>query len=169
MSELSVLIEQLEELLASGIDDADDALEVAIVAGLAARLGAAHEALDEAKQWREAGGDELLDEAFAELDLDEIIDGIEGVLDGQADEEQVEEALYELDDVVAAAVWCGRSAAVRDAAQEIARVIRQVPDPFAPLADFGAQMARLPAVAAHLELYEYWLAVADAGQYRDDE
>jgi hypothetical protein len=44
-SELDVLIEQLEELLGEGIVDAEDALEVAAVAGLAQRLGAPPEAL----------------------------------------------------------------------------------------------------------------------------
>jgi hypothetical protein len=169
MTELAVLLEQLDELLASGVDDEDDALEIAIVAGLAARLGAETAALKEAVAWRDAGGHDLLEQAFDELDLDEIIEGIDGVLAADADEEEVEEALYELDDVVAAAVWCGRSKRVLEAARQVAATIRQVPEPFAPLADYAVHVARSPAVAADLDVYDYWLAVADAGKWKSEE
>ena len=58
-TELEVLVEQLDELLVEGATDADDALELATVAGLAARLGASEDAMEEAEVWLrsvEAGG-----------------------------------------------------------------------------------------------------------------
>jgi hypothetical protein len=169
MGELEVLLEQLDELLGEGAVDADDALEIATVAGLVVRLGGATSpSVAAAMKWRAEGGDELLVQAFAELELDEIVDGLEAVLQGDVDEEAVEEAVYELDDLVAAAIWSGHRAAVRDLALEAARTIRAVPEPFACLADFGAQMARLHTVAADLDLYDYWLAIADSGQYADE-
>lgn len=163
LTELEVLIEQLDELLGEGAVDADDALEVAMVAGLASRLGASREVLAPAEAWRDGPGRALLDEAFDTLELEEVLGGIDAVLDGAASEEEVEEALYELDELVAAAVWCGRAADVRDAARDVARTIRQVPEPFAPLADLGVSMARLPSVGQDWDVYEYWMAVADAG------
>ena len=167
-NELGVLLEQLEELLEEGAVDAQDALEIAMVAGLAERLGGgADPALARAVAWRESGGGDLLRVAFEELEVDEIIDGLEGVLDGEAADEQVEDAVYELDDVVAAAVWSGQAAVVRGLAVEVARTIRQVPEPFAFLADFATDLARLSTVAQRLDVYEYWLAIADAGQYRE--
>ena len=168
MSELDVLIEQLEELLDEGVTDEDDAIELAVLAGLATRLGSRHTALEAANVWRASeDGRELLTKAFSLLALEEMLDGIDDVLRGDADEEAVEDALYEFDDVVAAAIWASQAARVRDAAREVASTIREVPEPFATLAEFGVQMARLPAVAADLGLYDYWLAVADAGKWKD--
>jgi len=164
LTELEVLIEQLDELFGEGAVDADDALEIAMVAGLAARLGAGPEVMAPVEAWRDGPGRELLDQAFDELELDDVLGGIDAVLDGSASEEDVEEALYEVDELVAAAIWSGRTDAVSQVAAEVARTIRQIPEPFAPLADLGVSMARLPAVGRDWELYEYWMAVADAGR-----
>lgn len=162
LTELEVLVEQLDELLGEGAVDADDALEIAMVAGLAARLGASEQALADAEAWRDGSGRELLDEAFDELELDELLEAIDGVINGVAEEVQIEEALYDFDDVVAAAVWVGRTDAVRQAAREVARTIRLVPDTFGSIADVGLEMARMPSVGEHYDVYDYWMAVADA-------
>lgn len=161
MSELQVLVDQLGELLAEGVDDAEDAFEIAVCAGLAARLDDRHPAVVQAAAWRDGAGADLLREAFEEIDMQEILDGIDGVLSGTASDEDVEDAVYELDDVVAAAVWCNRRDVVRKPAIEAARTIRDVPDTFAMLADFGREMARSRSVAENLDVYEYWLAIAD--------
>lgn len=165
MTEQEVLSEQLDELLGEGAVDADDALEIAMVAGMLDRLGTPPDRLAAAVAWRDGPGRELLDEAFDELELDELIEAIDGVLGGDADEDQVEEVLYDFDEVVAAAIWAGKGGVVRRAAHEVAQTIRQVPDPFAPLADVGSSMARLPAVGAHYDLYAFWMAVADAAAH----
>jgi hypothetical protein len=160
--EMDVLVEQLDELLADPILDSDDALELAIVAGLAARLGAPDEALREAIAWREGPGREMLDETWEMVDFEPLLEALDACTGGDLTDEEVEEALYDVDDVIAAAIWCGRPGAVRPAAQRASRIIREIPDPFAPLADLASQIARLPAVAADMDLYDYWFAVADA-------
>ncbi len=160
--ELDVLVEQLDELLAGPIVDDDDALEVATVAGLAERLGATREQLAEATVWRDGVGRDLLRETWDVVDAAPILEEIEGVTGGGATDDQIEEALYDLDDLVAAAVWCGRRDAVRAAAREAASLVRAVPDVFVPLGDLAVQLAKLPTVARDLDLYDYWLAVADA-------
>ena len=162
MDELNVLIEQLDELLSEGVDNAEDAFEVAVCAGTAARLDDRHPAVVQAAAWRDGAGADLLREAFEEVDLDALLDNFEAVFAGDVPDEDVEEALYELDDVVAAAIWCRRSDVVRSTAAQVARSIREIPDPFVFLADFGRTMARSRAVAQHLDIYDYWLAIADA-------
>ena len=164
--ERKVLLEQVSELLEGEIVDDDDALEIAIVAGLAARLGGDDPVLVLARAWRDGDGKELLDEAFADLELDEVVDAIDGVLTHEATEEEVEEALYEFDDLAAAAIWCGRAKAVRAAARRVSDAIRQVPEPFIPLADYGIMMAKTAAVAADYDIYDYWMAVADAAKWK---
>lgn len=157
-----MLVEQLDELLAEPIVDPDDALEVAIVAGLAARLGAPEEALREAVAWRDGPGRELLEETWEMVDFEPLLEALDECTGGGQTDEEVEEALYDVDDVVAAAIWCGRRPVVRQAARRAAEIVRQIPDPFAPLADLAAQIARLPTIAADFDLYDYWFAVADA-------
>lgn len=160
--ELDVLIEQLDELVSSPIVDPDDALELAIVAGLAARLSAPPDALAAAVAWRDGAGRELLAETWRQVDPEPLLEELDGLAGVGATDEQVEEAVYDFDDLVAAAIWCGRSAQIRAAARRAAEIVREVPDPFASLAVEAAQHARLATVAEHLELYDYWLAIADA-------
>jgi hypothetical protein len=161
--ELDVLVEQLDELMSGPVVDGDDALELATVAGLAARLGATPEQLAEAAGFRDGVGQDLFRETWDSVDPAPILEELEGVTGGGATDEQVEEALFDLDDLVAAAIWCGRRDAVRSAAREAASIVRTVPDVFIPLADLAVTLAKLPFVAQDLDLYDYWLAIADAG------
>ncbi|MCO4746731.1 MAG: hypothetical protein KC912_18190 [Proteobacteria bacterium] len=165
VAELDVLIEQLEELLGEGAFDSDDALEVAAVAGLVARIGTDHEVLEQAVAWRDGPGQELISDGFDRLEVTDIIEALEAVLRPDAEEEVVEEALYEVDELIASAVWCGRRDAVAGVAAEVERLIRQVPEPFAQVADLGVSMARQPAVGLEYELYAFWMAVADAAPH----
>ncbi len=168
MSELEVLVEQLEELLSEGAVDVEDALEIAEVAGLALRLGASREAMAAADAWRAGPGGPLLETLWAEVDTAALTEALDACLTGEADEEVLEEALFDLDDLVAAAVWCGRIDVVRAAAREAERTIRLAPDTFAPIADYGVLMSRLSTVAEHLDLYGYWFALADAAGAGDN-
>ena len=162
--ELDVLLEQLDELLDEPVVDAEDALEVAIVAGLAARLGGGP-SLQEAEAWRDGDGRELLAETWEQVDMDALLEALDEVSGGGATDEEVEEALFDVDDLVAAAIWCGQRKVVRAGAAKAASIVRQIPDVFAPLADLGKPIARLPSVAEDLDLYDYWLAVTDAEAY----
>lgn len=162
MTELETLVEQLDELVAEGARDLSDALELAIVAGLAARLGANADVLAAVVLWRDGDGAELLEELWQGIDLEALTDEIDGLLTGEAEDLEVEEALSDFDDVVAAAVWCNRRDVVLPAAREVSKTIRAVPDTFAGIADAGGQMARLSAVGQDLALYDYWFAVVDS-------
>jgi len=161
MGELEVLVEQLDDLVAEGVRDVSDALELATVAGLAVRLGAAPDVLYRAEGWRDGDGAELLEVLWDEVDLEALTDEVDGCLTGEAEDEQIEDALSDFDDVVAAAVWCGRRALVLGAARQVAQTIRDAPDTFAGIAEAGSQMSRLPAVGQDIALYDYWLALAD--------
>lgn len=159
-TERDVLIEQLDELLTGGICDADDALELATVAGLAERLGAAPDALQPAEAWRDRVGSDLLDEAFRTTAIGPYVAAIDALV-GASDIE-VEDTLSDFDDLVAAAAWCGRAHALRTHAAKVAAIIRQVPDPFAFLAPTAGQMLACPIVAGDLALYDYWTAIHEA-------
>lgn len=162
-TELEVLIEQIEELLGEGVTTADDAVEVAGVAGLAARLGAPADALAPVRSWLQDGGRDLVEQGLADLDLDELVETLDN-LEG-ADDFEIEEAVSDLDDVVSAAWFAGLTPAVRPAARQVARLIRQVPDPFAFMAETGRQVARSRVVAEDLDLFDYWLAIAEAEEW----
>lgn len=167
-SELEVVLSQLDELLVDGAVDEDDALEIAALAGLAERLGATRDQLADAVAWRkDVVGTDLLASAWQQLDMDDLVDAVEGCATGDYSDEDVEDAVFELDELVAAAVWCGQAGKVRKAAQQIEQLIRDVPEPFSKLADYARQLARLPAIARDLDVYGYWLAIADAGAYAE--
>jgi hypothetical protein len=119
----------------------------------------------EAEAWRAAAGRDLLAEVWEELDVDALLEAIDAAATNELPEEEVEEALYDVDEVIAAAVWAGRPAAVRRLAAETAKTLRDVPERFAPLADVGIAMARLPAVGRDADVYDYWFALADAGKW----
>jgi len=159
-TELDVLLEQLEELVAEGVQSPDDALEVATVAGLAARLGATEEALADVSTWRDLDGVEMVAEALKEIDLPALVEALDN-LEG-SDEHEVEETVSDFDDVVAAAAWCGLADPLRESAKQVAAAIRLVPDPFAFMSSTGRDMARSRVVAEDLGLYDYWLAIAEA-------
>lgn len=167
VDEKQVLIDQLGESLASGVDDADEALEVAICAGLLERLDPSVDALAEAAMWRQGAGAELLREAFEELELEELTDAIDALLTGEATVEQVEDAVWDVDEVIAAAIWANQRKAVRELALEVADTIRKVPEPFMPLAPDAAALARTRAIAENVDLYDYWLAIADSARLPD--
>lgn len=166
--ELDIVTEQLEELLAGPLLDADDVLELATLAGTLQRLGGENHALEDVVAWRDSEeGQEQWIEAFEGADIDALVEWIDNL--DAAEEAEVEEALSDFDDLVVGAVWCGLRASVLEAAKTVAKSIRAVPDPFAQIADLGSVMARLPGVGQDLELYDYWLAVAEAGAWAESE
>lgn len=161
-SELTVLIDQLDELMAEGTDDPEEALELAALAGMAERLGARPEQLADAVAWKAGPGSALLAEAWALVDCEAYIDAIEGLAGEEATDEQVEEVLLDFDELCAAAVWCGKSAVVREAARRVEETVRMMPEVYASEAAYGKDLARLAPVAQNLDVYGWWLAVADA-------
>jgi hypothetical protein len=168
MSELEVLLSQLDELLVEGCVDEDDALEIAALAGLAERLGADRSQLVDAIAWRQSDvAVDLLRSAWEQLDLSDLIDAVEACADGDVPAQDVEDAIFELDELVAAAVWTGQAAKVKKAAAEIEALIRMVPDPFASLSSYARELARQPGIARDLDVYGYWLAIADAAEWAD--
>jgi len=162
VEELEVLVSQLDELLGEGAVDTSDALEIATCAGLAERMGADPQTLFAAEAWRAGPGGPLLVELWQQVDLEPLVDEVEGLLGADADEEQLEEAVFDFDDVVAAALWCKQHERVVSAAQRVAETIRMAPGVFEPLAPYGVQMSRLKAIGEELAIYDYWLALADA-------
>jgi hypothetical protein len=166
--EREVVLEQLQELLDEGVEDEHDALELASLAGLAVRLGAALDAtLQAAEALRDGEAADLLADAFQMLELDDFTEAIDAIAGSPAPLEEIEDAVFDFDEVVAGAIWAGHRLAVRAAARTVAATIRQVPETFAPLSDYATELARSVVVARDMELYDYWFAVADAGRWKD--
>ncbi len=166
-SELEVLLEQLDELLEEGAVDAEDALEIAVVAGLAKRLGADAAAMADAEKWRVGDGADLLAEVWGELDIDALQEAVDAAATDELSEEEVEDAIYDVDEVVTAAWWVGKTASVKTLVAGVAKTIRDVPERFAALADIGAGFAKMQAVGENYDVYDYWFALADAGRWAD--
>jgi len=169
MDELQVLIKQLDEMLSRQIVDSDEALEVCQVAGMIARLDGRSPALSRAVSWRDGEGAEFVEEGWDYFDVVELLDGIESASSGVLDDHGLEELLFDVDEVIAGAVWCEQRSAVNELARELSRTIRQIPEQFAVLSSLGAQMARQPAVGADQNLYDFWFALADARPLTDSE
>jgi len=165
--ELAVLVDQLQELFEQGVTDGDEAVEIAIVAGLATRLGANPALLEPVEAWRRGAGSPLLEQGLAEADIDDLVDAIDDVSGGGVDDEEVDDAVTDFDDLVAAAAWAGRSDLVREAAARVAEIIRTLPDVFACLAEDASTMVRTPTVTADPDLYDYWHAIEEAGEWAD--
>ena len=162
MDEVEVLEDQLEELLEEGAVDPEDALEIALVAGLVARLSPTSEVLAEAEIWRQGPGRDLLVTAWAEIDHDGIIDEFDAVTDGASDEETVEEAVMDIDELLAAAAWCGKAGVVMRIARHVADSVRMMPEVFGFLADDAAELVQLESVGREYTLYGFWFAIAES-------
>ncbi|MEN0063691.1 MAG: hypoxanthine phosphoribosyltransferase [Myxococcota bacterium] len=160
--ELKVLNEQLDELLVGPVVDEDDALEICIVAGLANRLTG--DINPDAVAWRDGRGADLIASLWSQVDLAPLLEEVDACTGGGRSDEEVEEAVFDVDDVIAAALWCNHRPAVQSAARKLAELVRQVPDVFVGLSKFAKSFAAKPAVAEDLEIYDYWLALADAAE-----
>lgn len=149
-------------ILTETVVDVEDAYELAVVAGLAARLGADASSMAAALAWRDGPGVDLLAEMWEAVDPVPLVEALDACTEGGSSQSNIEDALYDVDDLVAAAVWCGQRERVASVARQAFNIVKFVPDVFAPFAEVAGKMACLKPVAEDLDLYGYWLAVADA-------
>ena len=161
MSEKTVVLGQVDELMAEGIEDAEDALELAMVVGLAARLEATDSELHAVNAWREAWGADLLDEAWEDVELSNYTDAIDALLDGSATDEQIQEAIFSWDELVAGAVWNGHADSLVSTSAEIAQTIRQCKETFSGLKDYAARLLENPLISGNPAVYDFWFALAE--------
>lgn len=168
MDEFSVLIDQIDELLTGGVEDEEDAMELAVVAGQASRLEGDPMSLVDVESWRDSRGAALLNDAWNEVELEALVEEVDSVSVG-GDAHAVEEALFDFDEIVAAAVWSRKTEVVRSSAKMVAAIIRQLPDVFASASDTAVEIVRSKAVAENMELYDFWFAVCEAAQWADND
>ena len=145
------------------VSDALSALEEIgrpIVPRLLQRLTDEEPVLWEAAAWRDAAGRSMLEAVWEALDGDVFVEAVEQALDTGADPFDLEEALFEVDELAAAAAWCGREDQVRPVSAKVAEVIRARPGPFDSLTSDAADTVQLPEVAADPDLYAFWWALA---------
>lgn len=151
-----VLTKQLSELLRRPPEDLDGALELAVVAGLGLRAGAAKDLMQRAAAWRDGLGSMLVRQLWEQLDLEEILERLEEVAEVASTPEELEEALLDCDEVIAGAIWCRSRETVRGFASAVADLVGNDPEVFAPVADLAEDVLALPAVQEDIELYAFW-------------
>lgn len=159
MEEKNVLEEQLEELLEEGAVDPEDALEIAMVAGLTARLDGDAQLLAEVVAWRDGPGKDLLVEAFSQLDVESILSDFDNVLDPDSEDELIEEAVWDIDELVCAGIWADQREAVAPLAAHADKMCRMMPDLFEMLKADGRDLVKRPTVGADFALYGFWFAI----------
>ena len=71
-----------------------------------------------------------------------------------ADAEELEDTVADLDDAVAAAIWCGRPDELRVAADQLKGLVRDRPAAFAPLRGLAAQVVE--GIGGDDALYDFW-------------
>ena len=160
-SELEVLNEQLDELLEEGAVDGDDALEIAMVAGLVARLEESSCSLEAAELWRKGPGQPLLEEAWSQIDLDGWVESLELLIRGEGTDEEVEEVFLDLDEAIAGAVWLGWSSRVLSVARDLGALVRSSPESFAHLSGDAVALTQRRSLAEAFDAYTYWFAMVD--------
>ena len=163
-SEGDVLVQQIRELMEERIDDADGAMELATVAGLASRLGVSSPVLERAETWCRGSGASLLLDGLSAVDLDVLVEELELVIDANAPAREVEDALFDVDEVLAAAVWAGQGAAVQEAGQAIAELVSRTPALFVDMAVEASDLVQTHSVSSQADVYAYWYAIADLGE-----
>jgi hypothetical protein len=160
VDELEILEGQLEEVLGEGATDPEDGLEIALVAGVAQRMGADRELLADAEAWRDGPGRGLLAEAFGLLDHENINGALDAVMDGESDEDAISDALYDIDELIAAAIWSGHTKAVQPIARATTSTVEMCPELFEHLVDEAKEWSSKAWCAEHYTLYGYWLAIS---------
>jgi hypothetical protein len=164
MSELVVLVKQLDEIMAKSLpEDSDEALEFCNLAGMIARLDSSAPILKKAVAWREGEGAEFIEDGWSFFDTVELMDTLESATSGRLDGHELEELLFDIDEIVAGAIWCGEEDTVRAFTQQVVGEIRSSLEHFTVVSEQGVKMSKTTAVDSEQSLYEFWVAVAGAG------
>jgi len=160
--ELEVIVDQLEQFLIAGTVDTDDALEVATLAGLAERLGADASALQGANTWLHTMGEPLLAEALSELDLEPLTDALDACMGGDLLDEDIEEAFFDLDDLIAALLWMKQAPLATQLSAQMAETIEMAPECFEPLLAYLDGVRQSPLYPSSQEAFAHWDALDPA-------
>ena len=164
MTEREVLEQQLGELTRSLPTDHLDAVELATIAGLAARAGLRGRGMDKAEQWRDGKGWSLITAVLDEDDFHELIDDLEEALKSEAtDGDKVEELLFGFDDLVAGAAWAGRESKAEPAVVRLMSLVAECADDFDHSAELAAELWSLEAVQRNPALYRYLAEISRIG------
>ena len=94
---------------------------------------------------------------------------MDDLLSGDAPDEDVQDAIFDFDELVAAAVFDNKTKLVKKAAADVEDSVRAAPDVFSSLAAYARELAKLPSIAQNLDVYAYWLAIADCPDPEEDE
>jgi hypothetical protein len=156
--EIVVLRQQLGEALEAG----DDPVELSSLAGMLVRLGDGDTILKRAESWRDASLD-IVDVAFDAVDFDELVEDISEAVGRNAADDEVEEALFDFDEMAIAAWWVGQADRFEAAGQKLVETVRGAPDNFKPLAKYALYMSDKSKGMGGSDHFSYWSTIAKTG------
>ena len=153
--EILVLRQQLGEALEAG----DDPVELSSLAGMLVRLGDDDATVKRAINWRDASLD-TVDVAFDGVDFDELVEDIAEAVGRNAAEDEVEEALFDFDEMAIAAWWVGQADRFEAAGQKLVETIQGASDNFKPLAKYALYMSDKSNDMGGSDHFSYWSMIA---------
>ena len=156
--EIVVLRQQLSEAL----DVADDAVELASLAGMLVRLGDDDAVVRRAATWRDGSLDEV-DLAFDGVDFDELVEDIAEAVGRNAADDEVEEALFDFDEMAIGAWWAGQADRFEAAGQKLVATVSGASGNFKPLAKYALYMSDKSKDMGGGSHFLYWDTIATTG------
>lgn len=155
--EIEILRQQLTDAIAAG----DDAVELSSLAGMLMRLGDTGPVLTTAVQWRD-GALDTIDLAFDDVDFGELVEDITEAVGRNAADEEIEEALFDFDEIAVGAWWAGQADRFDSAGQILVDTITSAVDIFKPMSRYAEDMADKSTLMGATTEFSYWVAIANS-------
>ena len=156
--EILVLRQQLGEALEAG----DDPVELSSLVGMLVRLGDDDATIKRAVKWKEVSLD-AVDVAFDGVDFDEFVEDIAEAVGRNAADDEVEEALFDFDEMAIAAWWVGQADRFEAAGQKLVETVQGAPSNFKSLARYAIYMSDKSNDMGGMDHFAYWRAIAETG------
>lgn len=156
LGESVVLRGQLAKMLGKGAEYSDEAIEIASLAGLLARIGKASDLIKRAQIWREGAGKRLLTEGLDQLGGDVLFDEFASICAEDPSETGVEDALFEFDELLVAIWWSGREEVASALDLQMIEFITSAPALFQPFAEYAKELTARFRPDDDLGCFEFW-------------
>ena len=159
LGESVVLRGQLAKMLGKGAEYSDEAVEIASLAGLLARLGKAADLVKRAQIWSEGAGKRLLAEGLDQLSADVLFDEFVSACAEDPSEAGVEDALFEFDELLVAIWWTGRAETAAALDLQMMAFITSAPALFQPFAEYAQELTLKFEHGKDRGCFELWGAI----------
>ena len=159
LGESVVLRGQLAKMLGKGAEYSDEAVEIASLAGLLARLGKASDLVKRARIWRDGAGKRLLAEGLDQLSADVLFDEFASACAEDPSEAGVEDALFEFDELLVAIWWTGREETAGALDLQMIAFIASALALFQPFSEYARELISKLEPGNDVGCSEFWGAI----------